>query len=611
MQTRMERFVSACNGTYQQLLLESDEDLRERIEAAQTRLRSERLKILIIGEFSRGKSTFVNALVGQPILPSKVNPTTATINIIRGAEPGTVEVNYHDGSTESFDLPSTRVNRFLDSIVTVSNERAQDIRTVEIGTPGRLLALQADLVDTPGVNDLDQAREEVTFSYLREADAAVMVLDASQPISESERTFLVDKVLGADVNRIVFVVNKADEILYDGTVDDIERVCDYVRIRLKEFVGLEAPKVHAVSAKTALRARFKGQEDPFPIPFAAFERELMDFAAEQALQGTERLKVHVERLAGLVSHQKDRVEQTAAALSSDRQTLHEALQKANEQQRLLATRCAELRQRMHDLERQLARRLTSLTETRIDEMASRLEAELNNAYSEDELESFRTSISRELRSLVMKIEEDAKKEVGRVIQLVCTEYPDLLEGDVTALQTRSTGSTSVEKYTTRSDFRAPVDVPEEQSLDLQTMVAGFGLGWVGAALFGPIGIGAAVIGSYLMTKSKQEKRAAEQAARQRAAMTEALRTECLRLRTRAGELGQRMSERTISSLSDSILNAVQQRERSERIAIETAIEANSTSLAQREAQVANLERRASRLRNLMAAVTKIEEEHCT
>jgi predicted GTPase len=77
-------------------------------------------------------------------------------------------------------------------------------------TPRRSCSDRVTLVDTPGVNDLNLQRAEITYGYVPRADAVVFLLDAGQILKESERRFLRDRLLGAGRDRIVFAINKAD-----------------------------------------------------------------------------------------------------------------------------------------------------------------------------------------------------------------------------------------------------------------------------------------------------------------------------------------------------------------------------------------------------------------
>lgn len=605
----LSTFTRACDAILTDLAAMADDDVRDRAESARHRLRRERLKILVIGEFSRGKSTFVNALIGSPVLPSKVNPTTATINILRGADQGTAQIEYLDGEVELVELPEQQVNRFLDSIVTVANERAQAIRTVTIQVPGRLELILADIVDTPGVNDLDQAREEVTFSYLREADVAVMVLDANQPLSGSERAFLTDKVLGADVNRIMFVVNKADELLYSGELESVERVCEYVRSRLREFVGIEAP-VHAVASKSALRARHRNEEDTFPLPFEVFERHLIEFATAQALSNPDRLGVHFDRAEALLAVQLERIEEALAATRKDVQTVLAEVAAAKAARDAIDARIERLDSRLATAKHQLAERITRDTRQHVDALNSRLTARLSAAQTDDDIEDFRQCLSGELRALIIEVEELAAQERTRFSREVAEDFSDLLDGvDSVALSIR--GGRVFLSY---RDFvpvtaAGPAHDATGAGIDAQEMAVGFGLGFAGAALFGPFGIAASVLGTYLLNKSKREKHASDLARMERERMLQALHTACAGLAQRAQNVGQEIANREAKLMVEALRGTAQVREQRARAASSAAQEAGRGTIRERQEQEQRLSGRANELAALESRLKQLRAEY--
>ena len=98
------------------------------------------------------------------------------------------------------------------------------------------------LVDTPGVNDLNSARAEITYSYLPKADAILFLLDAGQILKESERSFIANKLLAHSRDKVLFIINKVD------LLDDEEReeALAYARTHLGKLV--DEPKVYAVSS---------------------------------------------------------------------------------------------------------------------------------------------------------------------------------------------------------------------------------------------------------------------------------------------------------------------------------------------------------------------------
>ena len=211
----------------------SDSAMHDRIAACRDRLNADRLRLLVVGEFNRGKSTFVNALVGCPLLPTRMVPTTAVLTVVRGGVQPACKVVFRDGTTQALSLPNLKINHFLDEYLTATNADANRIKEVQIRIPGRLQSLDADIVDTPGVNDIDVMREEVTFQHLKHADAVIVILDAQQPVSQSEREFLSNHVKPSDVSKMLFVLNRIDERI--ATVDDcsIESVERYAEERLR------------------------------------------------------------------------------------------------------------------------------------------------------------------------------------------------------------------------------------------------------------------------------------------------------------------------------------------------------------------------------------------
>ena len=197
----------------------------------------ERFHMVVLGEFNHGKSTFVNALLGKSILPTGITPTTATLNhIVYGDTPSTLAVKL-DGSTQKINFSD------LKEWVTVSGKNAPSIHRLEIQYPCDLLKDNVTLVDTPGVNDLNEQRADITYDYLPRADAVVFLLDATQALKESEREFLSGFVLKSLGDRLVFVLGKAD-LLSETELLDVKK---YTKEGLEKI--LNEPRLFALSAK--------------------------------------------------------------------------------------------------------------------------------------------------------------------------------------------------------------------------------------------------------------------------------------------------------------------------------------------------------------------------
>jgi small GTP-binding protein len=215
--------------------------LKERIERDLVhKLEEDRFHLVVVGEFNHGKTTFVNALLGQDVLPVGVTPTTATIHHLKYSETPEATVAYSSGKRES--IPFEDAKKFAVG----GGTKANDIDFLEVGFPAQLLKERILLVDTPGVNDLSLQRADITYSYIPRADAVLFLLDAGQILKESERVFLEDKLLRASRDKIVFVVTKWDLL----SKEEQSEALAYAKDKLAKLV--KDPMVFPVSAETAL-----------------------------------------------------------------------------------------------------------------------------------------------------------------------------------------------------------------------------------------------------------------------------------------------------------------------------------------------------------------------
>src|SRR4029077_522260 len=171
------------------------------------------------GEFNHGKSTFVNALLGADVLPTGITPTTAAINHVVWAAPPRARAVLESGSEQKIDPKA------IADWVTVDGKRASQVKFVEVGYPAAILEDKVTLVDTPGVNDLNEQRAEITYGYVPRADAVIFLLDAGQALKESEREFLSSHVLDGTRDRMVFVLGK----MYMLSADERAAVTAYAR----------------------------------------------------------------------------------------------------------------------------------------------------------------------------------------------------------------------------------------------------------------------------------------------------------------------------------------------------------------------------------------------
>ena len=197
----------------------ADDDVR-RLSEARDQLAGLFL-LVIAGEFNSGKSSFINALLGERVLPEGVTPTTDRINVLRHGEPPAEQL------VEAYLLERTH--------------------------PAPLLR-EISIVDTPGTNAILRRHEELTRDFVPRSDLVLFVTSADRPFTESERAFL--EQIRAWGKKIVFVVNKVDILSSD---DERRQVVDFVREHASTLLG-ESPEIFAVSSRQALEARERGDD---------------------------------------------------------------------------------------------------------------------------------------------------------------------------------------------------------------------------------------------------------------------------------------------------------------------------------------------------------------
>jgi small GTP-binding protein len=192
--------------------------------------------LVIAGEFNSGKSSFINALLGERVLPEGVTPTTDRINLLRHG-------------------PET-------------SEHLREAFLLERTHPADLLR-ELNIVDTPGTNAIIRQHEELTRDFVPRSDLVLFVTSADRPFTESERAFL--EQIREWGKKVVFVINKMD-ILRPA---DREEVLAYVRTNATNLLG-ETPQTFGVSARQALESRDAGDDRMWQESgFAAVEEYLL------------------------------------------------------------------------------------------------------------------------------------------------------------------------------------------------------------------------------------------------------------------------------------------------------------------------------------------------
>lgn len=286
--------------------------LCERIDAQLVKkLDEDRFHLVVVGEFNHGKTTFVNALLGEEALATGVTPTTAAIHHLKYADRPEASVVYASGRRESIDFAEAK------KFAVGGGVHAEEVDFLEIGYPAALLRERILLVDTPGVNDLSLQRSDITYSYIPRADAVLFLLDAGQILKESERVFLQDKLLKGSRDKIVFVITKWD-ILSD---DEKKEALAYAKLQLAKLVT--SPIVFPISAENALAGNAAESGLPELLShltrFLAEERGriLLDNALGEGLLASTLLQKGIDARRRSIAMNGEELDRRIGALETD------------------------------------------------------------------------------------------------------------------------------------------------------------------------------------------------------------------------------------------------------------------------------------------------------
>ncbi len=323
-----------------------------------------------VGQFKRGKSTLLNALVGHTVLPTAVVPVTAVPTVIRHGARVAARVRMHAGEAWN-EIPLDAV---ADYVAEERNpENTKGVTGVEIFVPSPLLQSGMCLVDTPGLGSVFPGNTAATHAFIPHIDAAIVVIGADPPISAEELQIV--ETVARDVHDLFFVLNKADR------TSDSERAAalEFARGILGRRLARAAPRIFEVSALERLEQR--GTERDWSELVRALTdlvsgsgRSLVHEAAERAVRRS------ANQLLAVIKEERDALdrplEESEARIAELRKVLRQseidardlAVLLTAEQQRLSATfaerRARFLKEAQPRALQQLRDRLPSLSRIR-------------------------------------------------------------------------------------------------------------------------------------------------------------------------------------------------------------------------------------------------------
>ncbi|BAZ33026.1 dynamin family protein [Cylindrospermum sp. NIES-4074] len=305
----------------------------EDITVASKNLSQGVFRLLVLGDMKRGKSTFLNALIGENLLPSDVNPCTAILTVLRYGPEKKVTIHFNDGKRpQQLDFQSFKYKYTIDPSEAKKLEQEQkaafpDVDYAVVEYPLTLLEKGIEIVDSPGLNDTE-ARNELSLGYVNNCHAILFVMRASQPCTLGERRYLENYLKGRGLT-VFFLINAWDQVkesLIDpDDIDELqaseERLRQVFRANLAEYCSVDGQNVYEervfeLSSIQALRRRLKNpQADLAGTGFPLFMGALNTFLTRERAIAELRQVRTLARLA--CNHTREAIARRLPLLDQD------------------------------------------------------------------------------------------------------------------------------------------------------------------------------------------------------------------------------------------------------------------------------------------------------
>jgi len=217
----------------------------ERVRELFARLAEDRFNLVVVGRFSRGKTSLMNAILGTDRLPTGIAPLTSVITtVVYGSEERAV-LRYENRILDR-QIPIEALPEYITQQGNPGN--IQQIRTAEVALPAEILRRGFYFVDTPGLGSVIVENTLTTEAFLPAADAFILVTSYDSPLSEEEMRFFKAGVSSG--RRIFVVLNKHDTV----SLEDRHAVVAFVAQQLARIFGRSVPQMFSVSALDGLEA---------------------------------------------------------------------------------------------------------------------------------------------------------------------------------------------------------------------------------------------------------------------------------------------------------------------------------------------------------------------
>jgi GTP-binding protein EngB required for normal cell division len=267
-----QEVAAAVRAAKQFFQAHNAQEATERCQTLLVQLAEDRFNLVVVGQFKRGKSTLMNALLGRNLLPTGLLPLTSAITTLCY---GSTErmVLHRKGWALEEQVPLAQLADYITERGNPGNKKGLVEARIELPLP--FLRRGLHFIDTPGIGSARHENTATTYAFLPQMAAVIFVTSVEAPLSEAEERFLVD--IRAQVRQLFVVVNKMD--MFGDT--DREQVFDYIHTHMERLLGKGEAHLYPLSARDGLIAKLNHDDANFHRSgLAFFEQALTTFLTE-------------------------------------------------------------------------------------------------------------------------------------------------------------------------------------------------------------------------------------------------------------------------------------------------------------------------------------------
>jgi GTP-binding protein EngB required for normal cell division len=496
---------------------DTDKDLN----TLSAKVSNDTFKVQVIGGFSAGKSTIINALLGEDILPAFSYPTTAIINEIKYSEQKKATLFFRnpipknipdDFAPEAIahikkyggkNVPPLIISADKETVekYVVIPEGAENMmrespyKNLELLWPLELLKNGVEIIDSPGLND-EQVRTEVTEEYSNHADAVLYAINSGQACAQTDMNE-IQRLVNNKFNKMYFLINKFD------TVPEREKP-RFIRTNSDKLSGYTNQKngIFYISALSALEGRMENNSESYAESgFAAFENELSHFLVDE--KGIEKISGPAHLLLDIIdSRISKKIKSDLELLSVNAGTIRKRYNDALPRLEKLNQRKMQLAERLSTIKNRTQREIYSCVNTYFDDLIRRIPVYVNECELQNSFSVLHPKRSSE------KIAEELMAHLDGCIDEFQTEWKnetleELIKNRIDEIRTSIEGNLE-QFYIELDDIRMSItgtsSIEGESDIPVWQRVVGAGLGFftsgIGGALTGgAVGLNASLFKS--------------------------------------------------------------------------------------------------------------------